>query len=144
MKEHNQAIWWVVGLIAALMIGGAAMYILMKQPDETLKSNEKTTSQNSTQSELVKAGAIIIFTNSGFEKNSYTVKKGQMVEVKNQSSTQLEFSSDNHPTHTDEPELNLSVLRPGQSASFTPTETGNHGFHDHLQAQYAGTLIVTD
>ncbi len=146
---------WIVAAVAIVAVGGVVVYALANNagnnssPVKTTNTSSATPDTNKNKTDTANsseqpAGATIVFTDQGFEKSSYTVKKGQRVEVKNQSKTQLEFSSDNHPTHTGEPELNLSVLQPGESASFTPTEVGKHGFHDHLQAQFTGTLTVTE
>jgi hypothetical protein len=54
----------------------------------------------------------------------------------------LEFSSDDHPTHREHIEMNLDVLKPGESATFKPAGKGTYKFHDHLHAQYDGTLII--
>lgn len=157
MERGSKAIWWITGIVIVLAIGGIAVYALtsqMKQSSpETTSDNTSKTDSNKTDtatkgdaptSSEQTAGVTIVFTDQGFEKSSYTVKKGQSVKVENMSTTQLQFSSDDHPTHTEDPELNLAVLQPGQSASFTPTTVGGHDFHDHLQSQYAGTLTVVD
>lgn len=158
-KSSNKVVWWIIGVVVILAIGGVVAYALANQtkqpsPETTgdasskTKSNKtdaKTNGDTPTSSDSQQTtGVTIVFTDKGFEKSSYTVKKGQSVKVENKSNTQLEFSSDNHPTHTGEPELNMSVLQPGESGSFTPTEIGEHGFHDHLQAQFTGVLVVTE
>ncbi|MGB2786756.1 MAG: hypothetical protein WBB94_00035, partial [Candidatus Saccharimonadaceae bacterium] len=64
------------------------------------------------------------------------VKKGQTVTVKNQSSDELEFASDEHPSHRQQPELNIGSTAAGASTTFTPTKTGTWGFHDHIRSQF--------
>ncbi|HEY0965418.1 MAG TPA: cupredoxin domain-containing protein [Candidatus Saccharimonadales bacterium] len=156
-KSSNKAVWWILGVVAILVVGGLAAYALANQPkqsspettnDISSKSdsdNKSTDSDGNTPTSSDQAaGVTIVFTDQGFEKTAYAVKKGQTVTVKNESDAQLQFSSDDHPTHTEDPELNLEVLEPGQSASFTPTTVGEHDFHDHLQSQFTGTLTVSE
>lgn len=157
MEKSNKTIWWIVGIILVLMIGGAVAYALANQTKKSsslettndinskINSDDTKTDEGDTPVSSDQTAAVtIVFTDQGFEKSSYTVKKGQTVEVKNQSNTQLQFSSDSHPTHTEETELNLAVLQPGQSSTFMPTEAGEHGFHDHIQSQFTGVLTVTE
>lgn len=158
-NKSSQTAVWLIGLGAVLVVGGVSAYVLTSQPERSSSTETTHDSKNSAHDDThehsktsndtpVASGSVlgttIVFTDQGFEKDSYTVKKGQRVEVKNQSNTQLQFSSDSHPTHTDDTELNLSVLQPGGSASFTPNKVGEQGFHDHIQSQYTGLLKVTE
>jgi plastocyanin len=88
------------------------------------------------------AAATITFTGDGFTPAVTTVKAGDTVRVANKSSQPLNFDSDPHPTHTDEPELNVGAIGPGESGTFTVTKKGHWGFHDHLNPSLRGTLIV--
>jgi S-adenosylmethionine:diacylglycerol 3-amino-3-carboxypropyl transferase len=54
----------------------------------------------------------------------------------------MQFSSANHPTHREDPEINMEMLAPGETGTFTPTTKGSHPFHDHINAQYTSTLVV--
>ena len=85
----------------------------------------------------------ITFSDSGFSPSTITVKSGSTVTVKNSSaSTSLDFDSDPHPVHTDNPELNIGSIAPGSSKSFTVTKTGSWGYHNHLNPSQRGTLVV--
>lgn len=84
----------------------------------------------------------ITYTNGGFSQSTITVKAGSAVTIKNDSSRVLQFDSDPHPQHTDNPELNIGNVAPGQSKSFTVTKTGTHGFHNHANASHNGLLVV--
>lgn len=88
--------------------------------------------------------AEITFTNSGFSPQDVSVKKGTKITVKNDSDSNVQFSSDDHPTHTKQTEMNLRTLQPGESASFTVTRVGTWGFHDHIDDSKTGTLTVTE
>ncbi len=84
----------------------------------------------------------ITYTDNGFEPATVTVKAGTTIRVKNNSSKSLQFSSDDHPTHTKDKELNKSVLAPGKSETFSVSSVGTNGFHNHLNPDHIGTLIV--
>lgn len=86
--------------------------------------------------------AIITYTDNGFAPLTLTVAAGEMVTVVNESSEQLEFSSNQHPLHNDNPELNRDVLLPGESDSFVVTEPGTWSYHNHLNSGKTGTIVV--
>ncbi len=96
-----------------------------------------------TETEAPAADATVItYTNNGFSPDTVTVRVGSTVTVKNDSSRDVQFSSDSHPTHTINSELNLPVIGPGQSRSFVVERTGTYGYHDHLDSTRTGTIIV--
>lgn len=144
---NKKAIGVVIGLVIATILVIGIAYALMQnnkstETDTDTSGNSSQQDSNQDQTSDAEPAVTIVFTDSGFEKSEYTVKSGEVVEVKNNSSSDLQFSSNDHPTHTEETELNLSVLSPGQSATFTPTRVGEWGFHDHLNDQLTGVLIV--
>ena len=136
----------VIALLAVLVVGAAAAAVWYGTQQNNTPALTSGTTQQSTPAEepdtTTDKQTVIVFTDDGFENQEYTTKAGQAVEVKNNSSMQLQFSSDDHPTHTEQNELNLAVLAPGESASFTPTQAGEWGFHDHINAQFTGLLRV--
>ena len=153
--KRNNTVWWVLGLALVLALAGVVAYMLMNQTSqtdttpndissETKPNNSAAKNETNETDEGDTEVVIIVFTENGFTPNEYIVKAGQPVTVTNNSNGQLQFSSDDHPAHTDETELNLPVLEPGKSATFTPSQVGTWGFHDHLNAQYTGTLTVVE
>lgn len=154
MEQNNQSSKiGIILAIAVIVIGlGAGAFVLMKKPSAEEPSNSDSSSatksdgnssgQTANSSTDTTSGTVITFTDDGFDKAEYTSKAGQAVTVKNASSMNLQFSSDDHPTHRDHPELNEGVLAPGESAKFTPKGAGTYGFHDHLHDQYTGVLTV--
>lgn len=109
---------------------------------ETVETEEGSTAQDTNTDTDQTSGTIITLTDAGFDKASYTVKAGDTVTVKNESSSAMQFSSADHPTHLENPELNMSVIEPGQSGTFVAETAGTFGFHDHLNDQFTGTLVV--
>jgi len=150
-RRNSKTIWIIATVVVAALLGVVAYVLTMNR--QTASTTTNTTQQKTTeqQPEVPTADATqgsqavtITFTDEGFATKNYTVSAGKEVKVENNSLMQLQFSSDDHPTHTEETELNLAVLAPGQSASFTPTKVGAWSFHDHLHDQYTGVLTVTE
>lgn len=137
----------IVGVIVLLAVAGGA-FLLTTDSDDTSSStaanssasNSSETSENTDQAEA--STTTISYTDSGFSPKTITVKVDSVVTVKNDSSSVLQFSSNPHPAHTDEDELNLSSLSPGKSTTFKVTRTGSFGFHNHLNEADTGTLVV--
>ncbi len=146
-------------VVASVVAVFAALGIILFLANQNMNNNDTSMDQtqttdtarndandqpadNDTNQDI--AATTITFTDDGFSPNSYTVKKGTVVTVKNNSSESMQFSSDDHPQHQENSELNLSVIQAGQSGTFTPTTVGTWGFHDHLNERRTGTLVVTE
>ena len=136
------AILVTVGVIVAVALTQQTNAPASTQTTET--GDTETQADTSAPSEDTAQQATITFTNTGFSPNTLTVKKGTTVTVVNSSDTDVQFSSDNHPTHRANPEMNMMELSPGNKASFTANTVGTHGFHDHIDDSKTGTLIVTE
>lgn len=81
-------------------------------------------------------------TTAGFSPSTLTVKVGTTVVWTNRSGDTVRIASDPHPTHTDLPGLNSSSLNDGETYSFTFTQVGTWGYHDHFSPTTRGTVIV--
>ncbi len=151
--KQSKAILIVIAVIVVLAVAGVAVMIFANQSQApTTTQNEETGSNSETDANNTGAdantntveSATITFTNNGFSPATLTVKKGTKVTVVNNSSDEVQFSSDDHPTHREDPEINMETLAPGESGSFTVTTVGTHGFHDHIDDSKTGTLVVTE
>lgn len=136
----------VIGIIIALIIIVVAGWLFLDvwQHSSTSDNRQAQTSGNQTQPENAVAAATITYTDSGFAPEQTTVKAGDTIRIVNQSSGGLEFSSDNHPTHTLDPELNMDTIDPGKDQMLKVTRTGTWGYHNHLKASDTGKITVTD
>lgn len=158
-KKSKVGVAVVAGIVVLIGIGAAVYALTMPQSSKESTSsgdsnNSSSTGDTSTAgsssddpdtpvSSDVSSNETIVFTNDGFSKSSYKVTAGSVVTVRNDSSMSVQFSSADHPTHLEEPALNMSTLSAGQSGTFTaPDEPGEYGFHDHINDQFTGTLIV--
>jgi plastocyanin len=100
---------------------------------------------------------VVTYTNSGYSPNTLTIKKGETVTFKNQSSRSMWPASAIHPTHRvysgtslDEhcPDTTGTAFDackgylPGESWSFTFNKAGTWKYHDHLNPGATGTIVV--
>jgi len=144
----------VILTVVLLVAVGAAVYVMVFDKKETPSTNNTATpAQNSgtntsgqaTQSTTTKPeqeAATLTYSNDGFSPVEITVKANETIKVVNQSSSTLDFSSDPHPTHTNNPELNVGDIAPGESATFTVSKAGTWGFHNHYAPNHHGSVIV--
>lgn len=152
MESNRTKLSMVVALILIIVGVGAAVYVLSRNSGE--RSNSVTTgtsqpasrglddtadtAQVSDQTQL----PTIVFTDEGFTQQEYRFPTSTAIRVDNRSSMDMQFSSEDHPAHRENPELNMELLGAGESGTFTPPGKGTYGFHDHINDQYTGTLII--
>lgn len=146
----NKKTMTIIGVIAAiLIIGGIAFAFSNSNKDnETAEptpapaaQSQTTTDETETPSASVMS-ATITYNSDGFSPNSLTVSRGASITVNNDSNRTIQFDSDPHPQHTDNPELNINGIPAGKSMTFVVDKTGTWGYHDHLKASERGTIIV--
>lgn len=153
----------IIAVVAIFFIGGGMVLLFSNKKDAN--KTPDTATQTSSQSELSNNSTVpptqngtaqtpaetppaanvattIVYTDNGFENANYKIKSGETVLVQNKSSRGLQLSSDPHPSHTDNRELNQNTLPPGGSQTFILTTKGIWAFHDHLQASIKGTIGV--
>lgn len=132
-------------IVALIVLSAAGAWLLSRASSNQVSAPSTSESTTDTPTSNPSSGeTTITYTDDGFEPATVTIKKGDTLRVSNQSSGELEFSSDNHPAHTDNAELNMAVLRPGASETLSVTRAGTWGFHNHLKSGDTGTLIVTE
>lgn len=160
-NKQSKVVLIVILVVAVLAVAGVAALIITNPssaPNATDSESSNSSSNSNAASDTTDSAdstatestdgtaetATITFTDNGFTPTTLTVKKGTVVTVVNTSSHSVQFSSDDHPTHREDPEINMETLAPGKSGTFTATTVGTHGFHDHIDDSKVGTLIVTD
>lgn len=99
----------------------------------------------------------IIYTDSGYSPSELTIKVGDTVTWKNQSSVEMWVASAMHPTHTlysgtslqeHCPDLDnndfdqCKGVKSGESWSFTFDKKGTWKYHDHLTQGKFGSIVV--
>lgn len=152
MEERNTSKGLLIGgVIAVLAIAGLVIFVLGSQqtqaPDSVNDQADTPTGSAERDNEVAPNPSermTITFTDDGFEPSELTVKKGTVIAIKNESSRSVQFSSDDHPAHRDNTEMNMNSLAPGESSSYTATAVGEWGYHDHIDESKTGTITVTE
>ena len=152
MEQKSNKSWialFVALLVVALVGAGVFAYMNMDEPAETADTTETQAQTPAAETVPTETGGTqevelptIVFTDDGFSQDTYTFAAGTAIKVDNQSSMDLQFSSDDHPSHRDYSELNMALLGAGESGTFTPPGAGTYGFHDHINDQFEGTLVI--
>lgn len=137
----------LIGVIVAagIILFATVAYMMQRQeaPTVTSETDSPTATQTETSNKSTST-ATITYTNDGFKPSTITVKKGTAITVVNNSAVDVMFSSADHPTHEEQTELNMKMLRPNESGTVTPTKVGTWGYHDHIDAAMTGSIIVTE
>jgi plastocyanin len=81
---------------------------------------------------------------TAFSPKTLTVKVGDTVVFKNNSTSAFWPASAPHPTHTNYPEFDpKKAIAAGSSWSFVFAKVGTWPYHNHLNATQFGTITVT-
>jgi plastocyanin len=132
----------VLGIVVAVIILVGVGYAVM---NHSSKSNNQTGSNNqSSGSSSGGSGvaATITYGDNGFSPSSTSIKSGQKVTFKNNASDNVQVDSNPHPVHTDDTDLNVGTISPGQSKTVTLTKTGSFGFHNHLNPAEQSQITI--
>lgn len=107
-------------------------------PDVVLDAPEKTTSLLSVANEVN-----VSIDDEGFDPATITIPVGTTVVFTNNGQALHWPASDPHPTHTNVSGFDAEKGLPtGETYSFTFTEQGTFGMHDHLNAKMKGLIVV--
>jgi len=135
------------GLIAfaVLIILGIIGVVGLNSQSQTKKgvtSPSTTTTPTPSATQDKDVALTLTYTGKGFEPNLNTIKVHSTVRIRNRSVRLLRFVSDPYPTQTDEPELNVGELQPGEGKTFFVSQKGTWGYHNALDPSERGTLIA--
>jgi plastocyanin len=122
-----------------------------QQPATSTGSGTSSGSAGTGQNTSGNRTVTVAFTGSGFSPATATINKGDTVIFKNESNTQVWPASNNHPTHLLYPTRGGCVgstfdacrgIPPGESWSFKFDYAGTWGYHDHMNPNNKGTIVV--
>ena len=134
-----------VAVVVIVALGG---FLLLRggQKNETKTSaTSQTTTTNSSpnpSSSEQSSANTITYSGNKFSPENLTVNSGETVTVMNKGSDTIQVASKPHPAHTDNIELNVGTIAPGETKTFTLTKAGSWGYHNHLESSEGGTIIV--
>src|SRR6266498_1135896 len=83
----------------------------------------------------------ITYTGMGFEPSQSTLPPDNQIRIRNRSQRLLEFVSDPIKTHSNNPELNVGQLKPGESKVFYISQKGTWGYHNALDIGETGVIV---
>lgn len=143
----------VTGLVAIALVIGSVVVLRNDKAEAPTNQNQPATSQTSngtanstdssnTTTQQREAKATIVYDGTLFSPSQVTIKKGDSVEIKNNSQKTIEVYSTPHPVHTDNPELNVGQIKAGETKVVTLSKIGSWGYHNHLDTSQAGTIVV--
>lgn len=130
--------WITVAVIIIVLVVGGALLSTNHSKSSTTANNSQTNSSQNNQTST----PTITYTANGFSPASTTVKSGSMVTFQNNSSTDIQVDSNPHPIHTDDTDLNVGLISPGQSKTATLTKVGSFGFHNHLDPGQTAKITI--
>ena len=132
----------IIGLILIVAIAAIAWFMLRPTSTDTTANQNASDQPAATQpSETPAPPPTVTYSGNGFSPSSVTIKPNQKVTFTNKTSSTIQPSSDPHPQHTDNPELNVGTIAAGGSKSITPQKTGSFGMHEHFNP--SNTLKIT-
>lgn len=131
----------IVLVLFAVVVLGLLGFVLFNRDSTNNNSSSGASTDDTTLSEP-EAAVLITYSDNGFSPSTVTVTAGASITVKNESSDTLSFNSAEHPVHTENDELNLGDIEPGESRNFTVNQKGTWGYHNHLKASQTGTIVV--
>lgn len=115
-------------------------------------NNAPTNTPATNTTNAPQASAVTVtYNSSGFSPSTVTIAKGQTVIFQDASSTSMRVASDPHPTHNGYPTTGGCVgstfdscmnILPGASWSFEFDYVGSWGYHNHLNPNQKGTVVV--
>jgi plastocyanin len=85
----------------------------------------------------------VILDKNGFKPNVVTIKVGTAVRWENISGDKQTVNSDNYPTNQLHRELNFGVFNNGSSVVYIFKTLGTYGYHNQLNHEQSGEIIVT-
>ncbi len=128
----------ILGVVILVVIVGAVAVWLGR--NTTTTTNSKSSDSSSTPS--TGKETVITYSDGGYSPSKITVHSGDKVIIKNASSHGMQFDSDPHPVHTNNPELNVGEVDGGEQMSFTVDKKGTYGYHNHLNPAQTGSIVV--
>lgn len=148
----------IVLLVSALLITISGLYLFYtprpavpSSSDTSGKTQQMPSMQDSSTAPM---SATVEYTANGFSLDTVTIKQGGVVTFVSVDETPMWVASNAHPTHLQYdgtsrtqhcPNIALTAFdqcTSGESYSFTFLKVGNWNYHNHLNADDDGTIIV--
>ncbi len=138
---------WIIVLVVLIIGGGIFLMSRNKKASQskTDYSGVMEVPQGLEESANQEQTAEVTFTDGVFSPQSLTVTVGTKVLFLNYGSELMWVASDPHPDHTDLPGLNQSKAGGnGALYEYTFSKVGTWGYHNHMNPNSTGTVIVEE
>lgn len=141
----------LIAVIVITLVGVAAFWSMQDDSgdaaanqEETVQNGEELSEQGTEDEEVSGEIHTVAYDDTnGFSPDPITVQEGDTVVFRNNGSSDIWVASDDHPVHNDLPGFDAeSGISPGEEYSYTFEESGTWGYHDHLNPNQTGTVIV--
>lgn len=154
---NTKALVSIIAVVAIVAVGGYLLYQNSATPNANLGSQDNNSP--ATDTTPIPTTHEIMYGDTGYSPSPLTVKVGDTVVWKNQSSTNVWTGSAMHPAHTVYSGTTLQqhcpdadnaafdqckAEGPGTTWSFTFNKVGEWGYHNHVKANHFGKIIVQE
>jgi hypothetical protein len=129
-------------VVVLFLFGGVAIIGLNSQNSAANGSTGANTAPNLNVTQDKDVAATITYTGKGFEPNLNNVPVHSTLRIRNRSVRVLQFMSNPYGKNSDEPELNVGQLNPGDSKTFYISQKGIWGYHNALDPSETGQITT--
>lgn len=155
-KQHGLAAAYII-IILVLLVGAITFGLMQLGDDDSADEPVTPVSQNqdaantpsdtstpvSDERDEAEPKTLTVTFTDNFNPSPVTINIGDSVKFVNDSQRDIQPSSNNHPTHDVYPGFESpNDIPPGGSWSFTFTQLGTWGYHDHNLPDNTGTVVV--
>ena len=143
----------ITAVVVLAVIGLGANFIAKAPRQKPAGGLDVKNSEQTIPNQAAVSENLVIYTDSGYSPKSLTIKKGETVVFKNESSRGMWTASAMHPTHNGYPTTGgclgstfdeCEAIQPGGSWSFKFDFAGSWGYHNHVSASHFGKIIVEE
>lgn len=144
----------LVGLVIAALAAVGFVIVSNNSKTQAPTQNTQDHSQTNEHSAMEEPSATsgnetmgeeeieVTLTENGFQPKSITIGVGDKVVWENESGNNATVDSAQHPTHLTYPKLNLGGFQDGEELELVFDEPGTYSYHDHLNPERVGTVVV--
>ncbi|HSX48265.1 MAG TPA: cupredoxin domain-containing protein [Candidatus Nanoarchaeia archaeon] len=135
----------IIGVVVVAVLAVGAFAIKNSISKKTSDTSSQTTppAASDQSSSTNQGGMVVTYDGNSFSPTSLTIKVGDTVTFRNNSSAPMWVASNPHPSHTDYKGFDaLRSFAKGEDYTFTFTKVGTWGFHNHLSPDATGTIVV--
>jgi plastocyanin len=141
----NKKYVWVVTavILITVLLAGFLLFGTKSNKKNAGTQNTKTAQNNQNTAQIKQLfQKEITLTTTGFTPQTLTIKPGTRIIWLNKSGATGTVNSDNYPTNTLYPFLNLGRFDDKTSVSVMFTKTGKYTYHNALNVDQTGTITV--